>query len=136
MENKKRSRQEAESQKEIKSLKNDVARLTDLLEHELKGKSMEASVTQPAVATLPITTTHFKPEKKLMKNKKQSRQEAESQNEIKSLKNDVAKLINLLEHELKEKSIEASVTQPAIATLPITTTLSINIIWAPVGHLV
>jgi hypothetical protein len=43
----------------MKSLKKNVARLTSLLEQELKEKSVEALVTQPAVATLPITTTHF-----------------------------------------------------------------------------
>jgi hypothetical protein len=37
----------------MKSLKKNVARLTSLLEHELKEKSVEVLVTQPAVATLP-----------------------------------------------------------------------------------
>jgi ribosomal protein L29 len=59
MKNEERSRQDVESQKEIKSLKKNVARLTNLLEQELKEKSVEALVTQLAVTTLPITTTHF-----------------------------------------------------------------------------
>ena len=59
MENKERARWEAEHQKEMKSLKEDIAKLTSLFEHALKAKSIEALDTQPIVAYRPTTITYF-----------------------------------------------------------------------------
>lgn len=51
MQNKERAQLEAQHQKELESLKKDVARLTSLLEQALRSKSGEGTSTQPAFTT-------------------------------------------------------------------------------------
>jgi len=53
MRNKKRAHLEAEHQKEMESVKGDVARLTSLLEQTLQTRSMEALIVQ--TITTPTT---------------------------------------------------------------------------------
>jgi hypothetical protein len=54
---------EAQHQKELESLKEDVARLTSLLEQALRSKSGEGTSTQPAFTTQipPMPATLFNP---------------------------------------------------------------------------
>jgi hypothetical protein len=51
MENEERAHLEAHYQRELESMKNDITRLTSLLEQTLVSKSGEDTSTQPAVAT-------------------------------------------------------------------------------------
>ncbi|XP_061945039.1 uncharacterized protein LOC133669048 [Populus nigra] len=51
MENEERAHLEAHYQRELESMKNDITRLTSLLEQALASKSIENTSTQPAVAT-------------------------------------------------------------------------------------
>ena len=51
MENEERAHLEAHYQRELENMKNDIARLTSLLEQALVSKSGEDTSTQPVVAT-------------------------------------------------------------------------------------
>ncbi|KAJ6932237.1 hypothetical protein NC651_007835 [Populus alba x Populus x berolinensis] len=55
MENEERAHLEAHYQRELENMKNDIARLTSLLEQALVSKSGEGTSTQPAVATPSIS---------------------------------------------------------------------------------
>ncbi|XP_034892100.1 uncharacterized protein [Populus alba] len=55
MENEERAHLEAHYQRELENMKNDIARLTSLLEQALVAKSGEGTSTQPAVATPSIS---------------------------------------------------------------------------------
>ena len=58
MENEERAHLEAHYQRELESMKNDIARLTSLLEQALVSKSGEDTFTQPAVATPSVFCIH------------------------------------------------------------------------------
>ena len=55
MENEERAHLEAYYQRELENMKNDIARLTSLLEQAIVSKSGEGTSTQPAVATPSIS---------------------------------------------------------------------------------
>ena len=63
MKNEERAHLEAHYQRELESMKNDIARLTSLLEQALVFKSREGTSTQPAVVTpsvsMPLTPFVF-----------------------------------------------------------------------------
>ena len=56
MENEERAHLEAHYQRELENMKNDITRLTSLLEQALASKSREDTSTQPTVATPSIST--------------------------------------------------------------------------------
>jgi len=60
MENKERTQLDAQHQKELNGLKEDVVRLTSLLEQALRSKSGEGTSSQPAfTAQIPPTPPTF-----------------------------------------------------------------------------
>ena len=56
MENEERAHLETRYQRELENMKNDITRLTSLLEQALASKSGEDTSTQPAVATPSVST--------------------------------------------------------------------------------
>ena len=55
MENEERAHLEAHYQRELENMKDDIARLTSLLEQALVSRFGEGTSTQPAVVTLSIS---------------------------------------------------------------------------------